>query len=97
MKEITNTKGFTRCRREISDAKQIGFAIVDKLRRKAVKLLDKVTITNMFTVAMLIVLQYVAIKAAYVERGYHAFGGECLIIPTALLIYLTHKKCRKEK
>ncbi len=97
MKEITNIKGFTRCKREISEAKQIRFAIVDKFKGKAIKLLDKVTITNMFTIAMILILQYISVKAAYVQRGYSAYGGEYLIIPIALLIYFTRRKCRKEK
>lgn len=48
--------------------------------------LERLIYRNWLAISIGFILTGIGVKQAYIERGYAAFGGEWLILPTAIVI-----------
>lgn len=50
------------------------------------KIAKEILLRNWFWIVVALILTYVNVKMAFLERGYEAYGGELLTMPVILLI-----------
>ncbi len=52
---------------------------------------------GIFTTSTILALTAVMMQLSYIERGYFAIGGECLIPAIAVLFYVADKTIERER